>query len=127
MKIKTCKCFLLCALCITLLLAVPVGAVQPTKILDSILPDEHYHPGGTTTATDPADGGMPWEGQAPRFGEDPNTEDRAADGSTPDTRVASEETTEAISPWVAVLVVSLAATAVVIAVLYLVPSRKGKK
>lgn len=119
------KC-LLCVLCVALLLVTPVGAIQPTKILDGILPDEHYHPGGTATATDPADG-MPWEGQAPGFGEDSNTEDRAADGSTPDTRVASEETVEAISPWVAVLVVSLAAVAVVIAVLYLVPSRKKRK
>ena len=122
MKIKC----LLCALCITLLLVTPVGAIQPTKILDGILPNEHYHSGGTTTATDPADG-MPWEGQVPGFGEDPNIEDRAAEGSIPDTRVASEETVEAISPWVAVLVVSLAAVAVVIAVLYLVPSRKEKK
>ncbi len=123
----------LCVLCMVCLLALPVGAVyqaaQPTNVLDGILPNEQYRQGGTTTATDPADG-MPWESDTPRFGEDPNTQDRAADGSAggnSDTRAPSPEEMEGVSPWIAVLVTSLAATAVVIAVLYLVPSRKRKK
>lgn len=101
----------------------------PAQILDGILPDEHYHPGSTTTATDPADG-MPEEGRVNRFGEEPDQEDSAAGGGTtvaPGARVAPTATVEGISPWIAILVVSLAAAAVVIAVLYLVPKRKDRK
>ena len=104
-----------------------IGATsQHTGVLDGIFPNEHYAPQNGTKGVDPADG-MP-EGQDDRFGEDASREDRAADGS--EEKAGSTTTSDgngSISVWVSVLVLSLVTTAIVIAVIYLVPKRKNER
>ncbi len=95
-----------------------------TGVLDGIFPNEHYAPQDGARGGDPADG-MPEDNGNDRFGEDAGREDRAADGSEGGTATATED--DGVSVWVAVLVLSLAATAIVIAVIYLLPRRKEKK
>ena len=117
-------------LALALSLALFTGAIgaasQHTGVLDGIFPNEHYVPQNGAKGADPADG-MP-EGQDDRFGEDASREDRAADGT--EGNAGTTTTTDGnddISVWVSVLVLSLATTAIVVAVIYLVPKRKHEK
>ena len=117
-------------LALVLSFALFTGAIGATSqhagVLDGIFPNEHYAPQNGTKGVDPADG-MP-EGQEDRFGEDASREDRAADGSEENTgSTTTIDGNDGISVWGSVLVLSLVTTAIVIAVIYLVPKRKNER
>ena len=109
------------------LLTVGISATpQHTGVLDGIFPNEHYSPQDGASGGDPADG-MPEDNGSNRFGEDAGREDRAADGSGENGGTTTTTEGKDISVWISVLVLSLAAAAIVCAVIYLLPRRKNEK
>ena len=115
----------LCAILVASLLMAPINAarIRPAHLLEGLFPDKALPSvEDESISSDPADGMPEDERQGERFGGKSGVKERAASGE--DSQAVDENSREGgISVWMAVLVVCLAATAVVVAVIYLVPRK----
>lgn len=116
------------ALALTLGASMLTGSIyavsRHTGVLDGIFPNEHYLPQDGASAGDLADG-MPDDQREDRFGGDADRQDHAADGGA--SEGATPVVKSGVSVWMVVLALSLAATAIVVGVIYLRPYKKGRK